>query len=1582
MASEEDGRDVGNGWFAYLTEEGDEYYYNEELDQTLWELPGSEQEEDTLEVEEDGLAQAEQGPRQSRAQSDQLMRKQSSGVEKEDVVRPSDPERTRRLTVDEVNSLHDGPLEPIVDEPEIEPEAEDESGATQQQQQKQPRVSSTINDPRLSVESTKQPSTPDLPTFAAAGNADSENMPDAAVIEKMYVKVLESLMMPAATIQKLVEKESIEKKWEMIGMHGKQLADVNVQQLMMFNDKDKQMMEVLKETNGTMKVPGHDVVNSLKLALRQPTKVWFDGFVNSKGVVILMESIKARLAHHPTSSFDAVVLLEFLECFKFIMKDEHGMKTVINTTGAIGTITMCLDFKWDRVCLAVMEILSVTCFSSELGHSMVLDSLDRLFRRRMEKPFASIVAAISEKPMKVKVAAMTLINTLINHAHEIDDRLRIRNYMASLELFVVWEDVLTGAPKEEIKEEEDEVRMSTISTGLLDEEGRKADPFGRKIAPNLGVMAGPCLYCPLTLGAPKPNNKRTSIFGGGVAKGPEVVEYWYGLSDDSLMWYKYKGGTYTSTKPEGALKLVDIIDIRNETMNGDLKNFDPANTIWGLDIVCENRIMSLGLKSEEAKSRWFTALTVAWDYVRMKTTDWSGASQRSRAATCLDLSEYKEHQDMIEKQVEVFEAIYQADQQQTVMKSFLNIDSGNFREIADFVMSNLENDGMTDKLMDLFHQLILMPTAGIAGEEAWTLLLQSCKDIRGIKRSEKKEIQEGEHYKVQIRRRSDWKIDYSKMENLIKAQQEQNSATGRVGMLELLVQKNEAELKRLREQDITENPQFIVYKTQFENKVQGLKEEMNNLKDQAVKDAEAKARAKAKAEAEAAGKGDVEAFKKQIDEYKATVEKLKADLAKAASAPPAAPAPAAAPAAPAKIKLKDHPTYAKYFKMTKMGLPVGAAVGRATQDGVDAAEIEAALNRDPEELIDDPNAAVTPPAAPAPAAAPAAPAKIKLKDHPTYAKYFKMTKMGLPVGAAVGRATQDGVDAAEIEAALNRDPEEMIDDPNAAAGTTPAPSGGGAGGPGLAGLMAGRGGGGRGALLAGIGGRGGGGGRGAMLAGIGGRGGGAPTREKKASVTAEDIGLKAKPKVEPGKKLKSLFWSKVQPKSMAGTVWMVMQENSKIDFKDLESDFFDPAKEKAKASASEKDEKKKKPEKPKEIILVDPKRNQNVSIALARFKATNEELKRKIIASDPMLINGETIGKLQMMIPEEEEINTINDFEGDKKMLGKVEKFYLEMVKIPRLKMRLDCVSITLQFDENFQLLQEKLQKFTKASKEIKDSKNFLEVLSMVMAIGNYMNGSTSRGQAHGFKLDVLGKLTNMKANDRKKGTLMNFLLKQIEKQRKTLLELPSEMPTVGEASVVSLNQMETDFKQLSLGVKKVRNEYNKYETLEVEEGTKPEDDAVSSFKSKMEPFLLKSEEACTRFAEAMTDMKMKIIANMESFGDKIGGTDKFSPDKSQMFYQNLANFLKAFKQAKIENEQMRIQAEKEAKRAKEKAAKEKKKGAGGDEAEDQQEKGGPGKKDLFAAFKTAQAGNTDDIVNEFQARLAKRRTNNLENLP
>ena len=462
--------------------------------------------------------------------------------------------------------------------------------------------------------------------------------------------------------------------------------------------------------------------------------------------------------------------------------------------------------------------------------------------------------------------------------------------------------------------------------------------------------------------------------------------------------------------------------------------------------------------------------------------------------------------------------------------------------------------------------------------------------------------------------------------------------------------------------------------------------------------------------------------------------------------------------------------------------------------------------------------------------------------------------------------------------------------------------------------------------------------------------------------------------------MKSLFWSKVQPKSIAGTVWLTMQENANIDFKELENSFFDPAKEKAAdgggggggggaVKAAEK------PKKSVLISLIDPKRNQNVSIALARYKFDNDEFRRKVIAFSSEIVNLETISKIQMMAPADEEISMMNEFEGDATMLGKVEKFFLEMAKIPRLKQRLECASISLHFDENLTILLNKLEVYNSAVKEVKTSKSFLAVLEMVMAIGNHLNGGSDRGQAHGFKLDVLGKMTNMKSNDRKKGNLMNFLVKQVEKQRKTLLELPSELANLAEASTISLDQMAHDFKQLELSVKKVRIEVDKFAGMEPPAGCMPEDDAVTSFSGSFEPFLLKAEEACTRFSEGIDTMKMAIIANMDSFGDKIGTAEKFSPEKAQYFYTNLSNFVTAFTKAKEENVHTALAAEKDARRAKELQNKIDKKVAKNEKKEDQ--------KDLFSAFKEASSANTDDVVKEFQLRLAKKRDGRaLANLP
>ena len=147
---------------------------------------------------------------------------------------------------------------------------------------------------------------------------------------------------------------------------------------------------------------------------------------------------------------------------------------------------------------------------------------------------------------------------------------------------------------------------------------------------------------------------------------------------------------------------------------------------------------------------------------------------------------------------------------------------------------------------------------------------------------------------------------------------------------------------------------------------------------------------------------------------------------------------------------------------------------------------------------------------------------------------------------------------------------------------------------------------------------------------------------------------------------------------------------------------------------------------------------------------------------DMDIINSDNISKLLIMIPEDEEIGVIGDFDGDKSMLGKVEQWMCEMIRIPRLKIRLDCCNVMLQFEEVLGLLQKKVDVVIAAAGQVKSSKNLLAVLEIVMTVGNHMNGGSTKGQAHGFKLDVLSKLTNVKANDRKKGNLMNFIVKQV----------------------------------------------------------------------------------------------------------------------------------------------------------------------------------------------------------------------------
>jgi len=83
-----------------------------------------------------------------------------------------------------------------------------------------------------------------------------------------------------------------------------------------------------------------------------------------------------------------------------------------------------------------------------------------------------------------------------------------------------------------------------------------------------------------------------------------------------------------------------------------------------------------------------------------------------------------------------------------------------------------------------------------------------------------------------------------------------------------------------------------------------------------------------------------------------------------------------------------------------------------------------------------------------------------------------------------------------------------------------------------------------------------------------------------------------------------------------------------------------------------------------------------------------------------------------------------------------------------------------------------------------------MQVIEIVLAMGNYLNGTGAKGGAHGFKLEFLTKLADTKTADNK-STLLHYLVSYIEKRNKDLLGFPQDLSNVEiGAKVVDTNKL------------------------------------------------------------------------------------------------------------------------------------------------------------------------------------------------
>ena len=144
-------------------------------------------------------------------------------------------------------------------------------------------------------------------------------------------------------------------------------------------------------------------------------------------------------------------------------------------------------------------------------------------------------------------------------------------------------------------------------------------------------------------------------------------------------------------------------------------------------------------------------------------------------------------------------------------------------------------------------------------------------------------------------------------------------------------------------------------------------------------------------------------------------------------------------------------------------------------------------------------------------------------------------------------------------------------------------------------------------------------------------------------------------------------------------------------------------------------------------------------------------MKRAVIDPVTNTLTPEQVSSLLGVLPTSEELEMVKEYAGDLDALGRVEKFFLTLSDVERLGPRLQALQATQQFAPQWETLADEFKTALTATEQVRNSKSLRAVLQRILAYGNYLNGSSARGGAYGFKLADLSKLVNVKSSDSKR---------------------------------------------------------------------------------------------------------------------------------------------------------------------------------------------------------------------------------------
>ncbi|XP_026088091.1 FH1/FH2 domain-containing protein 3-like isoform X2 [Carassius auratus] len=284
------------------------------------------------------------------------------------------------------------------------------------------------------------------------------------------------------------------------------------------------------------------------------------------------------------------------------------------------------------------------------------------------------------------------------------------------------------------------------------------------------------------------------------------------------------------------------------------------------------------------------------------------------------------------------------------------------------------------------------------------------------------------------------------------------------------------------------------------------------------------------------------------------------------------------------------------------------------------------------------------------------------------------------------------------------------------------------------------------------------------------------------------------PLFQKRKKTIRLFWSEVRPadwiyrnhKRSQESLWSRL-EPVKVDTAKLEHLFESKSKEMPVTKKVAADGKR------QEIIILDSKRSNSINIGLTVLPPPRT-IKTAILSFDEYALNKEGIEKILTMIPTEEETQKIQEAQlmNPDIPLGSAEQFLLTLSSISELSARLQLWAFKLDYEASEKEVAEPLQDLKEGMDQLEKNKTLRFILSTLLAIGNFLNGSNAKG----FDLTYLEKVPEVKDTVHKQ-SLLHHVCSIVVENFPDSTDLYSEIGAITRSAKVDFDQLQETLTQM-----------------------------------------------------------------------------------------------------------------------------------------------------------------------------------------